>query len=74
MRPNLNDVVAEAMKLSIEERAEWADRLWASLEPQADVDIARAAEIERRVRQLETGEVETIPHETVMTELRNKFG
>ena len=74
MPPNLNDIEAEAMKLSIEERADLADRLWASLEPQAAVDAAWAVEIERRVRQLETGEVDSIPHETVMTELRNKFG
>ena len=74
MPPNLDAIQAEAMKLSIEERAELADRLWASLEPQADVDAAWAVEIERRVRQLELGEVETIPHETVIGELRNKFG
>jgi putative addiction module component (TIGR02574 family) len=74
MPPNLDDIQAEAMKLSIEERAELADRLWASLEPQADVDAAWAVEIERRVRQLETGEVETIPLEIVIGELRNKFG
>ena len=74
MPPNLDDIQAEAMKLSIEERAELADRLWASLEPQADVDAAWAVEIERRVRQLETSEIETIPHEIVIAELRNKFG
>jgi putative addiction module component (TIGR02574 family) len=74
MPPNLNDIEAEAMKLSIEERAELADRLWASVEPQAAVNAAWAVEIEQRVRQLEMGEVDTIPHETVMTELRNKFG
>jgi len=74
MPPNLTDVEAEAMKLSIEERADLADRLWASLESQAAVDAAWAVEIERRVLQLETGEVDTIPHENVMTELRNKFG
>ena len=74
MPPNLDDIQAEAMKLSIEERAELADRLWASLEPQADVDAAWAVEIERRVRQLEMNEVETIPHEIVIGELRNKFG
>jgi putative addiction module component (TIGR02574 family) len=74
MPPNLDDIQAEAMKLSIEERAELAHRLWASLEPQADVDAAWAVEIERRVRQLETGEVETIPLEIVIGELRNKFG
>lgn len=74
MPPKLDDIQAEAMKLAIEERAELADRLWASLEPQADVDAAWAVEIERRVRQLEMNEVETIPHEIVIGELRNKFG
>ena len=74
MPPNLDHIQSEAMKLSIEERAELADRLWASLEPQADVDAAWAVEIELRVRQLEMGEVETIPHEIMIEELRNKFG
>ena len=74
MPPNLDHIQSEAMKLSIEERAELADRLWASLEPQADVDAAWAVAIELRVRQLEMGEVETIPHEIMIEELRNKFG
>src|SRR5215207_10109113 len=74
MAPNLNEIKSDAMKLSIEERADLADRLWASVEPPAAVDAAWAAEIECRVRQIETSEVDTISHEKVIAELRNKFG
>lgn len=74
MPATLEKVQAEAMKLPPEERAELADRLWASLEPQEEIDAAWDAEIERRVRQLEAGEVETIPHETIIAELRAKYG
>lgn len=74
MPGNLEQIEVEAMKLTIEERAELADRLWASVEPQAEIDAAWAVEIERRVRQIETGQVETVPHETVIADLRNKYG
>jgi putative addiction module component (TIGR02574 family) len=74
MASKLDDIHAEAMKLTIEERADLADRLWASLEVQVNVDAAWAVEIERRVRQLESGEVKTIPHDVVIAELRKKYG
>lgn len=74
MLGSIERIEAEAMKLSIEERADLADRLWASVEPQTHVDAAWAVEIERRIRQIETGQVETIPHETIIAELHNKFG
>ena len=51
-----------------------ADRIWASIEPQAGIDAAWHDEIVRRVAQLEAGEVETIPHEEVIARLRAKFG
>jgi putative addiction module component (TIGR02574 family) len=74
MRATLEEIQAEAMKLSTEDRAELADRLWASLSPQGEIDAAWDMEIARRVKQLEAGEVETIPHETVIAELRAKYG
>lgn len=48
-------VLATALRLTIEERAELAAELLASLdgEPDEDVEVAWAAEIERRVRRLE---------------------
>lgn len=74
MPVNIEQIHVEAMKLSAEERAELADRLWASLELQGEIDTAWDAEIERRVRQVEAGEAETIPHETVIADLRAKYG
>ena len=74
MSTTLEQIQADAMKLSAEERAELADRLWVSLARQDEIDQAWAEEIERRVRQLDSGEVETIPAEAVIAELRAKYG
>jgi putative addiction module component (TIGR02574 family) len=74
MATTLEQIQAQAMKLSVEERAELADRLWTSLARQDEIDRAWAEEIERRVRQLDAGEVEAIPEETVIAELRAKYG
>ena len=63
-----------AMQLSPERRADLADLLWASALPQAEIDAAWAAEIERRLAQVDSGVVETIPYDTVVAELRAKYG
>jgi putative addiction module component (TIGR02574 family) len=64
----------DAMQLSPEERAELADKLWLSLEPAGDVGAAWTREIERRIRELESGEVEPIAHKDVIAELRARYG
>jgi putative addiction module component (TIGR02574 family) len=71
MRRKLNDLFREASELSERERAELAGLLLESLEsePDKDVEAAWAEEIERRVRQLDSGEVKTIPWQQVRTEL-----
>jgi putative addiction module component (TIGR02574 family) len=46
---------AEAMKLSPEERARLADRLIASLSEDAEIEEAWAAEVKRRVTEIEAG-------------------
>lgn len=74
MPSTLEALQAQAMQLPPTERAELADWLWASVEPQADIDAAWATEIERRVAQLDAGEAETVPHEEFMARLRAKFG
>ena len=63
-----------AMQLSPEQRADLADLLWASALPQAEIEAAWAAEIERRLAQVDAGEIETIPYDTVVAELRVKYG
>jgi putative addiction module component (TIGR02574 family) len=67
-------VLAEALKLPSNERAEVAERLIASLDemPDADVEQAWQEEVQRRLQQIERGEVELIDSDTVMAELRKK--
>lgn len=68
-----DQVAAEAMRLSPEERADLADRLWVSVDTPEAVAAAWDAEIARRIAQLDSGQVETVPFEQVMTELRAKL-
>lgn len=68
-----DQIAAEAMLLSPEERANLADMLWMSVDTPEAVAAAWDAEIERRVAQIDNGAVETIPFEQVMAELRAKL-
>lgn len=68
-----DQVAAEAMQLSAKERADLADKLWASVDTPEAVAAAWDAEIARRIAQIDSGEVETIPFEEVMAELRAKL-
>lgn len=56
-------VDAQAMKLTPNERADLADKLWLSVNSKEEVDAAWDAEIPRRIDQLDAGEVECIPLE-----------
>ena len=66
-------IAAEAMRLTAEQRADLADKLWISVNTPEAVAAAWDAEIERRIAQIDSGEVETIPFEEVMAELRAKL-
>lgn len=60
--PNQVDVLeAEAMKLTPEERARLADRLIASLSDNAEIEEAWAAEVERRIAEIEAGRAPVVP-------------
>jgi putative addiction module component (TIGR02574 family) len=52
---------AEAMKLTPEERARLADRLIASLSDNAEIEEAWAAEVERRIAEIEAGRAPVVP-------------
>lgn len=71
MGRKLHELFREASELSEPERAELAGLLLESLEgePDEDVEAAWAEEVERRVRQIDSGEVKTIPWEQVRAEL-----
>ncbi|NGZ10795.1 MAG: hypothetical protein CV088_15645 [Nitrospira sp. LK70] len=66
-------VLEEALKLSSNERAEVAERLIASLDevPDADVEQAWQEEIQKRIQQIDRGEVKMIPWEEVQRRLRH---
>lgn len=66
-------VLEEALKLSSNERAEVAERLIASLDEMPDTDVEQVwqEEVQRRLQQIERGEVKTIPWEEVQRRLRH---
>jgi putative addiction module component (TIGR02574 family) len=66
-------VLEEALKLTANERAEVAEQLLASLDeiPDTDVELAWQEEIQKRLQQIDRGEVKTIPWEDVQRRLRH---
>lgn len=73
MSLTIDQLKAEAMKLSPEERADLADWLWVSAMPRAEVEAAWEAEIARRVAEIEAGTAKLIPAEEVMAEIEEKL-
>ena len=67
------DVANEAMKLSPEERVNLAEKLWISVDTPEAIAAAWDVEIERRLAQIDSGEVETYPANEVIAELRAKL-
>jgi putative addiction module component (TIGR02574 family) len=55
MESRLESLAAEALQLTPEDRVQLADRLIASVFPNKDVEDAWADEVERRVREIESG-------------------
>jgi putative addiction module component (TIGR02574 family) len=61
MPSELEAIEAQALKLNPEERARLADRLIASLFEDKEVEDAWAAEVERRIEEIEAGRSNLIP-------------
>lgn len=69
MSTTLETVVAEAMKLSPEDRAELIDRLAGTVLPAPALHPAWDAEIARRVADMEAGRTQFLPAEDAMAQL-----
>ena len=71
MSATVNELLRQALQLEPKARAELAALLLDSVqaEPKEDVDSAWAAEVARRVRELESGSVATIPWDDVRDRL-----
>ena len=72
----LDELKEKAAQLPERERAELAFSLIESLDgpPDADVEEAWRVEVERRVRQIDSGEVQLIPGDEVFARLRRRLG
>ena len=75
MSRNIEELFREAAELPETQRAELAGLLLESIEGEPDegVEAAWAEEVERRVRQVERGEVRTIPWEDVRAKLHARL-
>jgi putative addiction module component (TIGR02574 family) len=62
---------AEALKLTPEERARLADRLIASLSDDAEIEEAWAAEVERRIAEIEGGRAPVVPAAAAIARARD---
>lgn len=76
MSDTLAELKQKASELSEPERADLALSLIESLDGPADPDVEEAwrVEIERRIGQLDRGEVQLIPGDEVFAKLRRRLG
>jgi putative addiction module component (TIGR02574 family) len=67
------DFISEAISLPIDIRLQLVEKLLESLNPsRQDIDELWAIEAERRVAEIEKGEVKTIPGDAVFQKLHNR--
>ena len=62
-------IEAEALRLPREERARLAEALISSLDEESEIERAWSAEIKRRVQDLSSGAVQSLPADEVFAEL-----
>ncbi|MBW8907134.1 MAG: addiction module protein [Betaproteobacteria bacterium] len=76
MSDTLTELKKKAAQLSEAERAELALSLIESLDGPAEADVEEAwrREIERRISQIDGGEVKLIPGDEVFARLRRRLG
>jgi len=64
---------AQALKLTVGERASLAQRLLASLDEDAEIEGAWAIEVERRIAEVENGSVQAIPISEALAQVRARL-
>ena len=72
----LANIQASAMQLAPAERAELLDCLWASLQPEAILQVQQrwAAEAESRIDAVDRGELPTVDGPAALRDLRRSLG
>ncbi len=72
MSTTIENLLTQALQMPSKDRALIAERLITSLDTEADwdVEIAWQQEVQRRIEQIDNGEVVCIPWEQVLNRLR----
>ena len=70
LQTQLEILEAEALKLTPGERVALAQRLLASIDEDAEIEEAWAAEVERRIADVESGSVQVIPIAEALARVR----
>ncbi len=71
---NAKDLIAEAISLPVEERAQIADAVLRSLNvPESDIDRQWTAVARERLEQLRSGQTQAVPAEEVFTKILKRF-
>ena len=73
MSSTVEELEAEALRLSSGERARLVERLIVSLDTDPEIEEAWAAEVERRHAEIERGAVSLLPGPETLAKLRNEF-
>lgn len=75
MTAHTNRIIEEALSLPSNERAYLIEKLLTSLNLpiQAEIDQCWAVEAERRLSQIECGEIELVPGDEVCAKIRRKY-
>lgn len=73
METQLERLETEALKLTPGERAALAQRLLESLDVDAEIEEAWAAEVERRIADVESGAVQVIPIDEALAQVRSSL-
>lgn len=69
-----NEIISMAESLPIDLKTRLIDRLLNSLQPsQAEIDDLWAKEAERRIEEIKSGKVKTIPGDEVFKEIHDRF-
>ncbi len=69
-----DELISEAISLPIEIRLQLVEKILESLNPShKDIDELWAIEAERRVAEIDKGEVETVPGEEVFRKLHDRL-
>ena len=76
MSPQLQKIEEDALLLPAAEREHLVEQLLRSLRDDAvpDIDPAWIAEAERRYRELESGQVQALPGEGLIDQIRQELG